>query len=94
LYLFTSCDRQLHDPGRATTGPQAKYGKSHRQAEAARTSAAGVDEENFAALFDRGLVRVAGNYGGEARGGRIEIELREVVKNIDRVSTAAPVSAE
>jgi len=31
-------------------------------------------------------VRVAGNHGGEARGGRIEIEGREVVKNVDRVA--------
>jgi hypothetical protein len=28
---------------------------------------------------------MAEDYGGEARGGRIEIELREVVKNVDRV---------
>jgi hypothetical protein len=29
---------------------------------------------------------MAEDYGGEARGGRIEIELREVVKNVDRVA--------
>jgi hypothetical protein len=51
-----------------------------------RTSTAGVNEQNFAALFNRRLVRVAGNYGGEARRGRIEIEFREVVKNVDRVA--------
>jgi hypothetical protein len=35
----------------------------------------GVDEENPAALLDCRLVRVSGNYGGEACGGRVEIEL-------------------
>jgi len=31
-------------------------------------------------------VRVGGNYGGEAGSGRIEFELREFVKNVDRVA--------
>jgi len=55
--------------------PQGKRGNCHGQGEAPRTRAAGVDEENPAALLDCRLVRVSGNDGGEARGGRVEIEL-------------------
>ena len=68
------------------TGPQGKRGNCHGQGETPRTSAAGVDEENLAALLDHRLVRVAGDYCGEARFGRIEVKLRKVVKNVDRVA--------
>jgi hypothetical protein len=77
---------ELHNPGLTTTGPQDKCGDCHRQVEAPRTGAAGIDEENLAAMLDRRLVRMAADYGSIARGGRIEIELREVVKNVNRVA--------
>jgi hypothetical protein len=77
---------KLHNPGLTTTAPQGKCGQRHWQGEAPRTGAAGIDEENLAALLDRRLVRMAEDYSSEARGGRIEIELCEVVKNVNRVA--------
>jgi hypothetical protein len=78
---------ELEDFGLATTGSQGEPGNCNRQGESPRTGAARVDEKRLAPRLDRRLVGVAEDYGGEARGPRIEVELREVVENVDRVAT-------
>ena len=77
---------ELDDAGFAAIGPQGEYGDGNRQGEAARTGAAGIDVENVVQRFDGGLVGMAGDDHAEAGSSRIEGELSEVVKNIDRVS--------
>jgi hypothetical protein len=69
----------------APAGSKGKRGNCHWQGEARRTSATWIDEENLAALLDNRLVRMVGDHGGEANRGRLEVGLREIVKDIDRV---------
>ncbi len=73
-----------HNLGCATTGPQRKLRQGHRQFEPSRSGAAGVNKENSAALFDLRLVRVT-IYDRVQGIIRIEVEFREVVKNVDHV---------
>ena len=63
------------------TTRDADAGHCHGQLEASRTSASWVDVQNALARFDRGLMRVAEHDGCEARGGWIEVELRNLVQH-------------
>ena len=47
------------------------------------SAGAGVHIENAFVLADFGFVAVAVDYGGEARGCRVEIELMDVVKHVE-----------
>jgi hypothetical protein len=66
-----------------TAGSNAKHCHSHQQAEAPRTGASWVDEKHLATLPNSGFVRVARGDGCESRGCRIEVELREVMKDVE-----------
>ena len=67
-------------------GAYCKRGNRNRQVEAPRSSAAGIDKESPAQFFDYRLVRMAGDDSRESRGSWIELELRQVMKDVDCVA--------
>jgi hypothetical protein len=75
--------RKLHDPGRTIMGTYCERGNCSRQFEAPRSSTAGIDKENPAPFFDYRPMGMAGDDSRESRGMRIEVELRQVMKNVD-----------
>ena len=64
-------------------GTYCERGNCSRQFEAPRSSTAGIDKENPAPFFDYRPMGMAGDDSRESRGMRIEVELRQVMKNVD-----------
>src|SRR5688572_6317811 len=84
MFSFDCLDRELDDTRAHPVILDEQLADRHRQLEAARTGAAGIDVEHAVAVFDARLVRMAEHHHTESRCFRIDIEPGLVVPQVDR----------